>query len=52
MLGEASLGTVLETTPTELGYAVHAHPTLSEALKEAALAITGEAIHFYSPKRT
>jgi len=52
MLGEASLGTVLETTPSELGYAVHAHPTLSEALKEAALAITGEAIHFYSPRRT
>jgi dihydrolipoamide dehydrogenase len=51
MLGEASLGTVLETTPAELGYAVHAHPTLSEALKEAALAITGEAIHFYTPKR-
>jgi dihydrolipoamide dehydrogenase len=51
MLGEASLGTVLETTPSELGYAVHAHPTLSEALKEAALAVSGEAIHFYAPKR-
>ena len=52
MLGEASLGALLETTPSELGYAVHAHPTLSEALKEAALALTGDAIHFYSPKRT
>jgi dihydrolipoamide dehydrogenase len=52
MLGEASLGTVLETTPAELGYAVHAHPTLSEALKEAALAISGEGIHFYTPKRS
>ncbi|HEU0072752.1 MAG TPA: dihydrolipoyl dehydrogenase [Dehalococcoidia bacterium] len=51
LLGEATLGAVLETTPTELGYAVHAHPTLSEALKEAALATTGEAIHFFSPKR-
>jgi dihydrolipoyl dehydrogenase len=51
MLGEASLGSVLETTPAELGYAVHAHPTLSEALKEAALAVNNEAIHFYSPKR-
>jgi dihydrolipoamide dehydrogenase len=50
MIGEASLGAVLETTPTELGYAVHAHPTLSEALKEAALAVTGEAIHFYTRK--
>jgi dihydrolipoamide dehydrogenase len=51
MLGESSLGSVLETTPAELGYAVHAHPTLSEALKEAALAVNNEAIHFYSPKR-
>jgi dihydrolipoamide dehydrogenase len=48
MIGEASLGSVLETTPAELGYAVHAHPTLSEALKEAALAVSGEAIHFAS----
>jgi len=51
MLGEASLGAVLETTQAELGYAVHAHPTLAEAVKEAALAVNGEAVHFYSPKR-
>ncbi|HWO72456.1 MAG TPA: FAD-dependent oxidoreductase, partial [Dehalococcoidia bacterium] len=51
MLGEASLGSALETTTAELGFAVHAHPTLSEALKEAALAVRGEAIHFYTPKR-
>jgi len=51
MLGEASLGSALETTTAELGYAVHAHPTLSEALKEAALAVRGEAVHFYTPKR-
>jgi dihydrolipoamide dehydrogenase len=51
LLGEASLGAVLETTPSELGYAVHAHPTLSEALKEAALAVSGEAVHFFTPKR-
>ena len=51
LLGEATLGAVLETTPTELGYAVHAHPTLSEALKEAALAVSGEAVHFFTPKR-
>ncbi len=52
LIGEASLGAVLETTPVELGFAVHAHPTLSEALKEAALAVSGESIHFYTPKRT
>jgi dihydrolipoamide dehydrogenase len=51
LLGEATLGAQLETTPVELGYAVHAHPTLAEAMKEAALAISGEAIHFYSSQR-
>ena len=45
LLGEASLALTLESTPRELGFAVHAHPTLSEALKEAALAARGEAIH-------
>jgi dihydrolipoamide dehydrogenase len=51
MLGEATMTALLESTNVELGYAVHAHPTLSEAVKEAALAVTGEAIHFYAPKR-
>jgi dihydrolipoamide dehydrogenase len=51
LLGEASLGSVLGTTTKELAYAVHAHPTLSEALKEAALAVTGEAVHYYAPRR-
>ncbi len=45
LLGEASLAMTLEATPGELGFAVHAHPTLSEVLKEAALAVRGEAIH-------
>ena len=51
MIAEASLGAALETTPAELGYAVHAHPTLSEIVREAALAVSGEAVHFYSPAR-
>lgn len=51
LLGEASLATVLEATTRELSYAVYAHPTLSEAIKEAALAIGGEAIHYYSSPR-
>jgi dihydrolipoamide dehydrogenase len=45
LLGEASMAALLETTTIELGFATHAHPTLSEALKEAALAAEGEAIH-------
>ena len=40
-----------QTTPGEIGYAVHAHPTLSEAFHEAALAVSGESIHFYAPLR-
>jgi dihydrolipoamide dehydrogenase len=48
LLAEASLASVLETTPRELGWTVHAHPTLSEVVKEAALAVNREAIHFWT----
>jgi dihydrolipoamide dehydrogenase len=40
-----ALGGLLETTAFEMGHAVAPHPTLSEVLSEAALAVTGEAIH-------
>jgi dihydrolipoamide dehydrogenase len=36
---------LLEATTIEVGFAVHTHPTLAEAIKEAALAVDGEAIH-------
>ena len=45
LLGEASLANLLEGTTAELGWLVHPHPTISETLKEAALAAEGEAIH-------
>lgn len=45
LLGEVSLSRLLEGTTTELGWLVHPHPTISEALKEAALAVDGQAIH-------
>ena len=45
MLGELSLANLLEGTTLEVGWLVHSHPTLSEALKEAALAADGRAIH-------
>jgi len=48
LLGEASLGMTLEATPRELGWTVAAHPTLSETVKEAALAVHGEAVHFWT----
>ena len=45
LLGELSLARLLEGTTLEVGWLVHSHPTLSEALKEAALAVDGRAIH-------
>jgi dihydrolipoamide dehydrogenase len=51
MIAEASLAAVLETTPAEIAYAVHAHPTLAEAFHEAGMAFSGQSIHFYAPLR-
>ena len=45
LLGELSLTRLLEGTTTELGWLVHPHPTISEMVKEAALAAEGQAIH-------
>lgn len=45
LLGELALTNLLEGTITELGAAIHPHPTISEILKEAALDSEGEAIH-------
>jgi dihydrolipoamide dehydrogenase len=45
LLGQLSLTKLLEGTTLELGWAVHAHPTISEILKEAALDAQGRALH-------
>ncbi|MDP9326461.1 MAG: dihydrolipoyl dehydrogenase [Candidatus Dormibacteraeota bacterium] len=45
LIAEPVLSEVLEGTAWELGISVHAHPTLSEAIGEAALAVDGRAIH-------
>ena len=45
MLAELSITSLLEATTQELGWMVHSHPTLTEAVKEAALAADGMAIH-------
>ena len=45
LLGEVSLSRLLEGTTTELGWLVHPHPSISEAIKEAALAAEDRAIH-------
>ena len=46
MIGEATMAMRLEATVDELITTIHAHPTVSEALGEAALAIYGQAIHW------
>ncbi|HKB92077.1 MAG TPA: dihydrolipoyl dehydrogenase [Opitutaceae bacterium] len=45
LIAEYGLAINLEATIDEIHHTIHAHPTLSEALMEAAAATTGEAIH-------
>ena len=45
LLPELVLARNWELTPEEIARTVHAHPTLSEALMEAAHGVFGEAIH-------
>lgn len=46
LIGEAALAQVLDATPWEIGETIHAHPTLSEIIGEAMLAVDGRAIGF------
>ncbi|MFC2013004.1 dihydrolipoyl dehydrogenase [Chloroflexota bacterium] len=48
LIPEATLAIKLEITAEEIVETMHAHPTLSEAIWEAALDITGESLHFHS----
>lgn len=45
MIAELVVAKKLETTGTELIKAIHPHPTMSEAIMEAAAAAYGEVIH-------
>jgi dihydrolipoyl dehydrogenase len=45
LLPEWVLARNQELTPHEIARSVHAHPTLSEVMMEAAEAVTGQAIH-------
>jgi dihydrolipoamide dehydrogenase len=46
LIAEASLGFTLEAAAWEIGAATHAHPTLSEVIGEAAMAVDGRSINF------
>jgi dihydrolipoamide dehydrogenase len=52
LLGEASLALRVGATTAQVATTVHAHPTLSEAIKEAALAASREAISVWHDSRT
>ena len=45
LISEAGLARVLDATPWEIAHTIHPHPSLSEAMGEAALAVDGKAIH-------
>lgn len=45
MIAEFGLAMKLEVTAEEIHHTIHAHPTMSEAMMEAAATVYGEAIH-------
>jgi dihydrolipoamide dehydrogenase len=50
LIGEVALALNVGITATELSHVVHAHPTLPEAIAEAALDVSGRAVHI-APRR-
>ena len=50
MISEIVVARKLETTAHEIIRSVHPHPTMSEAIMEAAAAAYGEVIHIYGVK--
>ncbi|MDH5363624.1 MAG: dihydrolipoyl dehydrogenase [Dehalococcoidia bacterium] len=51
LIQEAALAMKLDATPEDISLTMHGHPTLSEALWEAAKDVSGETIHFISQNR-
>ena len=45
LIAELSVAVRMQMTSSQLGDVIHAHPTLSEAVMEAAQAVSGRAIH-------
>jgi len=45
LISEATLAMGMEATVAEISSTIHAHPTLSEAVREAALAAEGRVMH-------
>ncbi len=51
LIAEATLALKMEATVPDIVATLHAHPSLSEAMHEAALDVTGETIHYPSKNR-
>jgi len=51
LIAEATIAMEFQASAEDLARTVFAHPTLSEAVHEAALAVEGRAIHIAQPKR-
>ncbi len=51
LVAEAVLAMEFQASAEDLALTVHAHPTLSEATHEAALAVDGRAIHAINKKK-
>ena len=45
MIAEAAAAMTFGASSEDIGHVVHAHPTLSELVHEAALGVSGRAIH-------
>jgi dihydrolipoamide dehydrogenase len=51
MIAEAVLAVETAAVARDLADSIHAHPTLSETLMEAAEAVFGQATHMYRPRK-
>jgi dihydrolipoamide dehydrogenase len=51
LIGEATLAIEMGATAEDMKLTIHAHPTLSEGLMEAAEVFFGQSTHVYKPKK-
>jgi dihydrolipoamide dehydrogenase len=51
LIAEGALAIEMGTTAEDLKLTIHAHPTLSESLMEAAEMFFGQSTHVYKPRR-
>ena len=50
LIAESALAVEMSALAKDLSLTIHAHPTLSETIMEAAEMFDGQATHFYKPK--